>query len=108
MARVEITFGTTGNRSAEGASMPVIKGDSMTTQVITSGASSQQSDASAAPDGFGFVTVSADAAIWIVIGANPTAVVPTPGQKLAGIRLRANEASSFAVANGHKVALINI
>ena len=107
MARTEISFFTTGNRSIEGGTMPVPRFAGLVTEVIdSSGVSAATTTASNAAAGHGFVRILAAADIWAVAGPSPTAAVPSPGATGSGLRVRAGVAADMALSAGDRVALI--
>jgi hypothetical protein len=108
MARTEISFFTTGNRSVEGGAMPVPRFADLVTEVLdSSGTSVATSTASSQAAGYGFARIVAAADIWVAAGPSPTAAVPSPGTVGAGLRVRAGIATDLALANGDRVAIIN-
>lgn len=108
MARIEISFFTTGNRSAEGGTMPVPRASNLRTEVLASGSvSAATTSASGDAAGTGFVRISADGDVWVTVGAAPVAVVPAAGQALAGLRAKAGAPLDLAVGQGDRVAVID-
>jgi len=108
MARIEISFFTTGNRSVEGGAMPVPRFTGLVTEVLeSSGTSAATTTASSEAAGHGFARILAAADIWVVAGPSPTAAVPSAGTVGAGLRVRAGVAADLALANGDRVAIIN-
>lgn len=108
MARTEISFFTTGNRSIEGGAMPVPRFVGLVTEIIdSSGTSATTTTASSESDGHGFARILAAADIWAVAGSSPTAAVPSAGTVGAGLRVRAGIAADLALAAGDRVAIIN-
>lgn len=109
MATFRATFGLShaqGTPFATDAGLPVLHGRSCQglTELTTSGAAGtvQQSASDfAAPSGGGFVRVRCTGAVWISIGADPTAVVGTD------IYLPADETDTFSLQEGDKISVID-
>lgn len=109
MARVEITRFTAGNRSREGASLPVAHLGNMRTEVLEVGKASVVTTLPGdEADGTGFVRVRAEADVWIVAGPAPVAEVPASGATRSGLRVSAGIAMDFAVARGDRIAVIEL
>ncbi len=107
MARTEISFFSTGNRSIEGGTMPVPRGAGLVTEVLDSGSVSTATETlSSQPAGHGFARILASADIWAVAGASPTAVAPSVGAVGSGLRVRAGSSVDLALAAGDRVAII--
>ncbi len=107
MARTEISFFTTGNRSIEGGTMPVLRTEGLLTEVLdSSGVSTATETASSAPARHGFARIQAAADVWVVAGASPTAAAPSIGAVGAGLRVRAGTIVDLALAAGDRVAVV--
>lgn len=108
MARVEITYFTTGNRSREGGSMPVPRLPGMLTEVVvSSAASSLAALAGSESDGTGFARIHAGGDVWVASGAAPVAAVPAAGETRPGLRVKAGVPVDLALAAGERIAIVD-
>lgn len=108
MARVEVSFFSTGNRSQEGGSMPVARGSGMVTEVLSTDGGAAVTASSAVGTDVAFARVWSDADVWVVSGAQPSAIVPEPGASGAGWRVPAGVPVDLALESGDRIAVVAI
>jgi hypothetical protein len=107
MAKVTMTFCMVGNRSQEGGSMPVPCMAGCETEVLESGGASIRGTlASAAPEGFGFVSVTVEGnAVFVTAGAAPVAAASNA--RTNGFLILDGQTRDFAVRHGDRLAVID-
>lgn len=106
MANACITFCTAGNRSIEGASLPVPRFEDAVSELVESSSTSEASTASSplGSKSFGFVSITAIGGdIWVTAGPSPTAIAGEDGFPVLSGQTR-----DFAVSPGDRVAVIDL
>ena len=108
MTRVEITFHTVGNRSREGGTMPVARGQGMVTEVMEVDGAGAATATRATGDDTAFARVWSEGEVWVATGPEPAAAVPAIGASGAGWRVPAGAAVDIALEAGDRVAVAEI